>query len=187
MKENSPVETKIFDVMTLKQYDENLAAGKYGAHQIGIKCEIDLNVTEDLVDELKKAVLYKNTRRSTPIMVKDFKKEGNLLTFFFVCPLPPEFHAVYSNIKSPEKKIGTTFVDFCWLAGEGTTSKTVIEVSTKFNDKHVVGDLSYVLPSKFADDLIEAMHSLNVEFIEGILGDAIVYGPYLFQNGCEII
>lgn len=82
--------------------------------------------------------------------------------------------------------IAMTFIDFCYRATTGSTKETLLEVLTPYSSKlqgrnGVVpvepGDITEALPLKFSEDLLEVMHALNNAFLEGLLDQAIIYGP----------
>ena len=170
---------KIFDVMKLEQFEKKKGVFPYGG--ISIECETKIDLDENVVKAISEAVIYKQTRRGSFIYLKDFSYLDGILSFDILAPLGQSFTKVFWRI-APKALIATTFVDFCWLVGEGSTAKTVMEVNTPIRENAIIGDLSQVVPSKFADELIEALHSLNLEFFEGILGDTVMYGPHFFYD-----
>lgn len=180
--DNQKAEKKIFDVLSSKDFCKFME-GKREYGELFIQCETKIEVDPMVIEGAADAVLIKKTQRGTPMYVENFKYENGILKCLIGCPIHKDFHAVYGHVGAPTMKpIATTFVDFCWLLGDGTTAKTAIEVNTPFREDCQLGDLTQVLPSKFADDLIEIMHSLNVEYFEGILGDTVVYGPYFIRK-----
>jgi hypothetical protein len=148
---------------------------------------VDIYVADDVAKKLEsmsKVVLVRNTHRKTSIYVRDFNvNTPNTFNFVIETEIPPclervmgESHVDYGAIG---KLIATTFPDFCWMHAEGTTPLTVGEVRTKIREDAELGDLTWHLPSKFADDLIETMHCLNLDILEGVLQDSVLYGPIL--------
>lgn len=130
--------------------------------------------------------LKRHTKRGTELNISNFSFDSNRETIGFVisAKIPPISSAYYMRAigAGVTPKIATTFPDFCWLLSEGTTRENVIQSRTTpvdyiDNAKVELGDLTWALPSRFADDLIEAMHVLNNALFEGLLEDAILYGP----------
>ena len=139
-------------------------------------------------EALESLALRRRTKRGTDLNVSSFNysSETQTLRFAIWTKMPqlaadfylPSFHISPSDLPI----IATTFPDFCWLMSEGTTPENIVQSRTspakEIDGRKVeLGDLAWVLPSRFADDLIEAMHILNEAFFEGILEDAIIYGP----------
>lgn len=90
----------------------------------------------------------------------------------------PDAYTHFFRRSEVEKPIATTFADFCWIHSEGTTELNKDEVATNYREETNLGDLTWVLPSKFADDIIEVLHIFNQRVAQGILEDAILYGPF---------
>lgn len=128
------------------------------------------------------------------MLISNFSFSSDVLHFAIHTELPRsalDYYPTRLNRKDGRLPpvIATTFADFCWVVSEGTTRENVEQVKTpvpsmiKFEQNEimrpvVLGDLSWALPSKFADDLIECMHALNTTVLEGILEDAVMYGPF---------
>lgn len=170
---------KIFDSASREDFEKMKNKMKHGI--LSVQAETILSVDQSVIDAIKEAVIYKQTKRGSLIFLDNFRLENGLFKFNISAPIHRSFADVYSEIESADI-IATSFVDFCWMISDGTTAKNAIEVDTPFRDKANLGDLTQVLPSKFADDLIEAMHSLNIDFFEGILSDTNLYGPYFFYK-----
>lgn len=164
--------TKIFDMMTSKQFSKEHGGEKHIAICVKTKMDVDVKSLEDVV-------FYKLSKRGTRIFIGGFENRDGILQL----SIAEKIHDSFSNFydKKTNIPIAMTFADFCWVISDGTTSKSLIEVSTPIEQNCTLGDLTWVLPSKFADDVIEAMHSLNVEILDGIMNDSILYGP-LFLN-----
>jgi uncharacterized FAD-dependent dehydrogenase len=132
-------------------------------------------------DELATLHLTRLTKRGTTMYIRGFCVKNSTFTFFVQTELPACFSDVYeSENLNAAKPLATTFQDFCWLQAEGTTNKTALEIPTSAPTNTQLGDLTWVVPSKFADDLIECMHALNLTILEGTMYDAMMYGPIFF-------
>lgn len=120
------------------------------------------------------------TKRQTELKAGSFHWDSDVLYFEVVTRIPDRESKFYDN--SSDVCIVTSFPDFCWRLSHGTTPENVDQVSTRIDkemrDRRVeLGDLTWAIPSKFADDLIELLHVLNSTVFEGILDEAIIYGP----------
>lgn len=137
-----------------------------------VECDLDINLGLDWINN---AVLTKITKRNTK-MFCSFEQKPETLTIRFSAVLPKTFKEIYKPTYG--KQMLTTFPDLCWLYAEGTATTTLSEVETKPRENILPGDLLWHLPSRFADDFIEMVHSINPEFMSGLMREAIVYGPY---------
>lgn len=146
---------------------------------ICIEADIDCDFKLELVKEW---LLTKIVMRGSKYFVNfSVRKEGTL-TLCIGTSLPQDFMhtysgAVFSNAELP--RLATTFPDFCWLHADGTTPSTLNEVATVVRESEKLGDLTWVLPSKLADDFVEMMHTLNQSIISGLMQDAILYAPFI--------
>lgn len=146
----------------------------------GLSVEVDID-TEIDYSRVIGLLIKKLTKRKDffYIHIKSYSKETKTLTFTVFSPMSKFDYEFLSEGKNNNNVIvGTTFPDFCWYHAEGTTSETILELDTKFRDSAIKGDLTNILPSRFADNFIEIMHTLNQSFIEGIMQEAIIYGPF---------
>lgn len=141
-----------------------------------VECDLDIVLNLSWIND---CVLTKITKRNTKMFVTFDQKEDKLI-IRFSCKLPDSFKKTYSP--KYNQQYLTTFPDLCWLYAEGTTSQTLSEVETRPREGVEPGDLIWLLPSRFADDLIEMIHTINPEFMSGLMQDAIVYGPYYNFN-----
>lgn len=163
------------DMITLEQYQKDIS----GKMTYGVEVDIDIDI--DMSNFVKKdIVLTRRTVRETLLYIL-FKYEDKTLTLNIKTPIQ-EKHLNYFSTNKETTKIATTFPDLCWIYSEGTTPENKEEVMTEFREDADLGDLSWLLPSKFADDFIEAMHVSNQTLFEGILQEAIVYGPYIHKE-----
>lgn len=125
------------------------------------------------------------TKRGNLIHLHKFAydKSTRHLSFVVSEEVGKDFMSSWSGVASATARLSTTFADFCFLLKDGTTPESFIEVDTKLPQGVALGDLTWCLPSKFADDLIEALHIANAVLLEGILEHAVLIGPYLEQGG----
>lgn len=147
-------------------------------NSLSVEIDIDTEIDYSRVVGL---FLKKLTKRKDYffIQVKSYSKETKTLTFSVFAPMRKFDYDFLSEGKNNNNVIiGTTFPDFCWYHAEGTTSETALELDTKFRSNAIKGDLTNILPCRFADNFIEIMHTLNHSFIEGIMQEAIIYGPF---------
>lgn len=113
-----------------------------------------------------------------------FDPETQVLKFLISTEVPLSYQATYGKLLLDDSLPITAmiFTDFCWVYSEGTTDRTILEVTTPVAEWAVLGDLTWLLPSKFADDLIESVHAMNEGILSGIMANAILYGPFFFVN-----
>lgn len=140
--------------------------------------EVDIDIDIDMSNFIKKDIaLSRQTSRGTLVYIL-FNYANGTLRLEIKTPIADGYSAFFSTLEG-QRKIATTFPDMCWIHSEGTTPENKDEVMTKYREDCELGDLSWITPSKFADDFIEAMHIANQTLFEGILQEAIVYGPYI--------
>ena len=161
----------------LKEYGVELVMNpgplwNIGDDTIHVECDLDINLNLEWVNN---CVLTKITKRNTK-MYCTFEQQAEKLIIRFATILPKDFKRTYHPVYGHQ--ICTTFVDLCWLYSEGTTTQSLEEVETQPREGVATGDLTWLLPSRFTDDLIEMIHTINPEFMSGLMRDAIVYGPY---------
>lgn len=121
------------------------------------------------------------TRRGTIVDLHDFTYTDKRLEFYISTKLTPSWNFVWRDQK-PKNIIGMTFIDMCWLSSSGTTPQSVIECATPVRAtvgiyQVMLGDITQVLPSKLADDIIECVDKHSVGKLNGLFEDAIIYGP----------
>jgi hypothetical protein len=138
------------------------------------ECDVDIKVD---LDWINKCSLEKLTKRNSTFYVW-FKSTEERTTIYFATKVPQDYFLTH---KVSETIFATTFPDLCWIYSEGTTPENVGEVATQMREgkEYKTGDLSWHLPSKYLDDLIEMLHTVNPTFMSGLMQDAIVYGPYI--------
>jgi hypothetical protein len=148
----------------------------YLAVEVDIDCVVKLPFMKTL------ALAKKVMRGSTYYVTFDDSKDGTL-TLKIGVKLPKDFIHTYKSTDFSALGIrATTFPDLCWINSNGTTNQTLEEVVTKQRDNVEVGDLTWTLPSKFVDDFVEMMHTLNLSIISGLMQDAIIYGPFIYSK-----
>ena len=124
--------------------------------------------------EFLKTLAYKQ-KRGENTYIFDFKKEkieGKDVLSFHVGEV------LRDGILLSSARVLTTFQDFCWIYVDGSTEKSLLEINTPVNSEARPGSLNWLLPSRFADDLIECLAYLNDELFGGALQDAVLIGPY---------
>lgn len=149
---------------------------RYLAVEVDIDCEVN-------VDFMNEIAMRKSVLRGSKYYVTFGTPRVGTLTMKIGVELPQDFIDVFASADFDMLKIkATTFPDLCWIHAEGTTNQTLNEVSTKLRTDAVVGDLTWILPSKFVDDFVEMMHTLNQGIIGGLMQDAIIYGPIILAK-----
>jgi hypothetical protein len=141
---------------------------------LATECDIDIKVD---LPWINKCSLEKLTKRNSIFYVW-FKCTEEKTTIYFATKVPDEYFATH---RFSDTIFATTFPDLCWIYSEGTTDKNIGEVATAIREgkEYKTGDLSWHLPSKYLDDLIEMLHTVNPTFLSGLMQDAICYGPYI--------
>ena len=154
--------------------DENF---KIDGPILKVECDIDINLGLDWVND---CLLRKVTKRGTDFYCS-FKQSEERLVMSFFTKIPTNMP---SFLNDTNYLIATTFVDMCWLYSDGTTNQSAEEVATEFRkgDDIILGDLTWALPSKFVDDFVEMVHTINPDFMSGLMQDCVVYGPYKMDN-----
>lgn len=142
----------------------------------GVECDVDCQIN---IDFMKDYILKKRTLRNTFYYVS-FSSNEKTLTMKIATPVPQAYKDYHTTIDVDA--IATTFPDFCWIHAEGTTPQTLNEVETKLRDGALLSDLTWILPSKMADDFVEMMHTLNQSIIAGLMQDCIMYGLYFYNK-----
>lgn len=144
--------------------------------------EVDIDCDVVLPDAFKHDALLmrKKVMRGSQYYVAFLDENPGTLTLKIGVELPKDFIEVYKSADFDMLTVlATTFPDLCWIHAEGTTPQTLTEVSTVVREGVLMGDLTWVLPSKFVDDFVEMMHTLNQGIIGGLMQDAIIYGPFI--------
>lgn len=173
----------------LKQFEEEIKALKIefvneeDIERPAIRLEMDLDTAVDYSELVTQCgVLRRHTKRGAPVdmVLSEYttEKDQELGRLTFSIYIPCNEKAV-PMIEAVKEQVGTTFPDLAWLFSEGTTEQSVGEVETQFREMAVKGDLTWLVPCHVIEDLIEVMHVLNQSFLEGILEDAIIYGPWI--------
>jgi hypothetical protein len=147
---------------------------------LSVEVEIDCDIN---IQFMKDYVLTKRVHRGNVYYVVFDHEETTKLKMRIGVELPLDFQKCYpQDSKSGTPPIATTFPDLCWQHAEGTTPQTMNEISTKMRDGAIPGDLTWVLPSKFVDDFVEMMHTLNQGILSGLMQDSFIYGPYIYRK-----
>lgn len=142
---------------------------------------VEVEILSDTDAGLNQLRFERMTKRGTLVHFWGFSHdpERKILKMNISTEVGEAFLKTHGYLTSPVQ-IANTFSDFCWIMSEGTKNESLLEVKTPLREGKVeLGDLTWVLPSKFADDLIEAVHVMNATVLEGMMMDAILYGPRL--------
>ena len=137
---------------------------------INVDCFVDMDKAPDLSD----LIFKKTTKRGTNLFVYDFVYSNG--RFGFTVGAKPHESFILTYIPT-NYELCMSFIDFCWIMSEGTTKESAQEHNTVVGDKMKLGDLTWCLPSKFADDLIDVVGLMNHYVLSGILEDCFLYGP----------
>ena len=147
---------------------------------------VDVFVGKDLGEEfnetvkkLNDAFVARTTKRGTRFYAGDieYSNETGIIKFQAGTSVPENYISIVKYIH--KKMIGTTFADFCFLSSDGTKFHTVDQCSTPFREDCEPGDLTWLLPAKFVDDMVEIMNVKNNHILCGTMQEAIIYGPKL--------
>lgn len=165
-----------FETFEQETKDEN--------HHLSV--DVEVFVGKDLNEDFQKAAetlgevfVARTTKRGTRFYAGDinYDPKSGLVTFKAGTVVPDYFVERFNFLK--KGKIGTTFADFCFLSADGTKFHTKDQSSTPFREDSTPGDLTWVLPSKFVDDMVEMMSIMNNLILGGTMQEAILYGPEL--------
>jgi len=146
--------------------------------------QVDVDCSKDQCAHLMKSRFEWRTKRSTLVHFMDFdyNEETKTLTFFIGEQASESWSDYYGSHIVPCREhlpvYATAFPDYCFIIGEGSKPEHFIEVRTKVRPSAKAGDLTWLLPSKFADDILEAVHVMNATVLEGLMFDSILYGPF---------
>ena len=162
--------------LTKKEFKDALRAAKV---MISVEGQ---TLCEDPVD-LSAIIVKRTSERGSELYLHGFKRDeqNGLWSFQISSPLPQSFLDIYGADPFGDDSpiLGTTLPDLCWRHAHGTTRQTELEVKTPRMEGAELGDLCWVLPSRFLDDVIEAVHVINGVFLPGILGESWIYGPFI--------
>lgn len=132
------------------------------------------------VPHLDKLHLIWPTKRGSKIHISDFSQNNDELSFMVHCEMHRSFLSAWPiNPEYQNQMIATTFADYCFKMSDGTTAQSILEVDTRIPEYAILGDLTWCLPSKFADDIIDALYVMNAGLVEGILEQAVLIGPFV--------
>lgn len=151
----------------------------------GLLLTVKVEVAFEPIESLKNLRFSWLTKRKNRVHVHDFGYDDSrkVVQFLISTGAHPSFLHSYGTVPVISTvPIATTFADYCFLSADGTSAETKLEVDTPMDPDSHLGDLTWVLPSKFADDLIEVMHVLNSTLLHGVLEHGIIYGPYLLER-----
>ncbi len=168
------VEQELIDEMKKINLHLNMKPSKIEGNFLIVECDIDTKIELEWIEKIS---LEKITKRNSKFYVW-FKTTDTTTTIYFATEVPKDFfltHCISETI------IATTFPDLCWIHSDGTTPENVNEIATKMREgkEYKTGDLTWHLPSKYLDDLIEMLHTINPSFMSGLMQDGLLYGPYV--------
>ncbi len=151
-------------------------AGKKIRHEGLLTVEAEFSLESDVA--LGEIQFEWTTKRKTTVHVHSFKydAERKVMAFSISTMVPETYRKVMTGYSGVI--IANAFPDFCWTLSDGTNNLNKLEVTTPYREGAELGDLTWILPSKFADDLIEALHVMNSAVIEGFMQNSVIYGPF---------
>jgi len=175
-KELGEVDELKFDLLTDAQVQEEISDD---AREIFLDVETFVGEVEQWPEELENTVVARTTFRGSRVFASDinYSKERQTVSFK-VSTIVPEYFP--ENLE--DKNIATTYMDFCWLLSDGTTALNKNEVETPYKEDCQLGDLNWMIPSKFSDDFVEMMQVMNDVVLNGELSQAVIYGPKYASN-----
>ena len=132
---------------------------------------------QEAVRELGEIYVARTTKRGTRFYCGDisYNSDTGIIQFKAGTPAPHHFTNKVQYKNKPV--IGTTFADFCFMNADGTKYHTIDQCQTPFRDEAEPGDLTWILPAKFVDDVVEMMSIMNNLILGGSMEEAIMYGP----------
>lgn len=152
---------------------------------LAVEVDVDAPFSDHLQLVMDGKALKRRCFRGTVYYILIEENERGYITLKVACKVPKDFGEIYFESFMHQMKNSiraNAYPDFCWLHSDGTTNKDLAQVATELREGAILGDLTNILPSKFADDFAEMMHVLNQGLIAGILEDGIIYGPFIFNR-----
>ena len=134
---------------------------------------------QDAVDKLNQAYVARTTKRGTRFYAGDIEYKSKTGIIFFKCGTAAPSYFYDKITYTSDRPTGTTFADFCFLNSEGTKFHNLDQCSTPFRKDANPGDLTWLLPAKFVDDMVEMMSIMNNLILGGTMEESILYGPIL--------
>jgi hypothetical protein len=133
--------------------------------------------------ELTQLRMSRRTKRRSSLWAADFRdlgpapKSGRIMSFLVAAEMPDGYADVWGPSFARGRVVAMTFADFCWMCSSGTTPESALEISFPAPSFAVPGDLTWALPAKFVDDLVETLYALNQDVLEGRMMDSWLVGP----------
>lgn len=148
--------------------------------------KIVLNIDNSIVSVLKNLAFLHKTKRDFDVVIKDFGEYENGVSFFVYFDVS-RFDKFFNLIFSDKIKVATTFFDFCNILSSGSTTDSIYSVNQNIltNENAEAGDLTIVVPSKIADDLIDVLSMTNDAVIDGLMEDSVIIGTFIIEGGIK--
>ncbi|MDZ4810778.1 MAG: hypothetical protein SGI96_21285 [Bacteroidota bacterium] len=140
-----------------------------------VNCFVDIENNPGL----EGLIFEKTTKRGSKVFVYSFSHADGCLKFSVGTKPHKSFLETY---EFKNNSICMAFMDFCWVLSDGTTNESAQENKTRVDPSLKLGDLTWCLPSKFADDVIDVIGLLNVSVLSGIMENSFLYGPIFEKN-----
>ena len=165
-----------FDLLDKKAFEDEIESG---AKCISIGVQTKVGELSEWPEQFDDLVLARTTPRGSRVYVGgiEYEKETGVISFAIAEEVPTSFPFDRLKDMDDSEGVATTFADFCWIVSQGTTNLNKDEVETPYRDEVPLGDLTWMITDKFADDVLDMMHIMNSFILEGNLYQAIMYGP----------
>ena len=169
------------DIIDQEQFDEETKEYK-NFLSVNVEVFVGKDLNQDFMkatDTLSEVFVARKTKRGTRFYAGDieYSPSSGLIKFKAGTGVPDYYKGMITL--STKNKMGTTFADFCFLSADGTKFHTKDQCSTPFRTDSTPGDLTWLLPAKFVDDMVEMMSIMNNLILGGTMQESILYGPEL--------
>jgi hypothetical protein len=155
----------------------------FAAHEIeksrpldGISVQVSIKLGFFPV-EFERIGFVHTTKNGRQVIVHGFSYEDGLVKFYLEGAAGKTFKRVFQGFH-PLEQVHTTFPDFLWKCGDGTTPVNKIQCDTPIPDGRE-GNLPDALPQTFVDDIVHTLYVLNNDMLEGVLENAVLIGPFI--------
>lgn len=141
----------------------------------------------EVMPELNGIALSRPTMAQSEIQVRGFEfitqEHGQVMLEFEI--LSPGHRSFWGTglVFDPHtfRKTSMTFADFCFKRARETTPESAQETRVPAPAGEM-GDLTWRLPCKFVDDIVETLYVLNNDVLDGAMLDAWLCGPGIFDG-----
>jgi hypothetical protein len=148
--------------------------------------KVVLNIENSIISAFKNLAFTHNTKRGFEVVIKDFSEYENGVSFFVYFDIS-KFEKFFNLIFSNKIRIATTFFDFCNILASGSSVESIYSINENIlvKENAEAGDLTIVVPSKVADDLIDILAIVNDAILDGLMEDSVIVGTFIFEGGSK--